>query len=244
MTESVLWLVNDEVAQRAVVNLEQIPSDNFDQWALSMALCGMGADDLIAAVVNYHGEAAVRTHLTNTEPVTDHWQLPVGEGDYPAEEWYAATIHDLTGTRPQPLGGPRKHTGIDLNLDVHERGDVERRLGLSVYAITAGVVTYVTDNWNGVGMVVIKHETPDGPEYWRYAHIIPSVKVGDDVEAGDKLGPFANWRGGDHLHLDAADEPITRQWLTSGVAWFDPIERLRKRIDPEVVDAMIRIGDA
>jgi murein DD-endopeptidase MepM/ murein hydrolase activator NlpD len=242
MAESILWLVGSDIAQRAVVNLEQVPVDNFGQWALSIALCGMDRDNLLAAVVDYHGEAAVKAYLNTIEPAVSHWRLPVGEGDFPPSRWYVATIHDLHGTKRQPLGLPRRHSGIDINLDFAERGDVERRLGLSVFSITRGIVTYVTDDWGGVGMVVIRHDTIDGPEWWRYAHLVPSVKRGDIVACGDKLGSFANYKDGDHAHVDGADEPITRQWLTAGVSWFDPVERLKQRIDPAAVDAMLARG--
>jgi len=43
-------------------------------------------------------------------------------------------------------------------------------------------------------MVVVEHEI-DGTTYWlRYAHIVPIVREGVHVKAGDKLGGFADWK--------------------------------------------------
>jgi len=165
-------------------------------------------------------------------PSVSEWALPVGEPGYPPASWYVAQGHN-----------PAVHTGIDINLDEGERGDIERRLGLSVFAITSGVVTHVAANWYGVGMVVVQHEHA-GERLWvRYAHITPCVTVGSAVSVGDKLGPFANWRTGDHLHFDMAHTRFTTEWLARSVDWVDPGEVLREHIDPDLVDSMYRVGD-
>jgi len=168
------------------------------------------------------------------------WSFPVGNGQYPPERWYAASVHDLTGA----ANNGYKHTGIDLNLAMHEFGDVERRLGLSVYAVADGVVTYVTDSWSGVPMIVVQsvHGTTLGTNNYiwiRYAHIIPAVMVGQTVKAGQILGAFADWKTGDHLHLDMALTPFTREWLASGIDWIDPVPVLKAHLDPKRVDAML-----
>ena len=166
------------------------------------------------------------------------WAFPVGhEQQYPPEVWYAATLHDLTGA----LNNGYKHSGIDLNLDISPRGDIERRLGLAVYSVSDGYVSYVTDNWYGVPMLVI-HTTHFGQSlYIRYAHILPVVMLDETVKAGQKLGTFANWKGnlgGDHLHLDMCLDPIKRDWL-SDKRWVDPVDVLKEHLDPNRVDAMI-----
>jgi len=172
----------------------------------------------------------------------DAWAFPVGEGQYPPERWYCATIHDPTGTLPQPLGGPRLHYGIDLNLDFAERGDVERRLGLSVYSLARGVVHYVTANWGGVGMIVIRHEHAGAVLWVRYAHITPVVMVGQTVTAGQSLGAFADWQTGDHLHLDCAAQQYEREYRNSGVPFVDPVPILKEHLDHLRVDAMLGRG--
>lgn len=170
------------------------------------------------------------------DPTRDAWAFPVGEAGYPVEKWYVSVFHDLTGAR----NGGYKHTGIDINLNLYERGDVERRLGLHVQAIAYGVVHYVTEDWYGAPMVVIRHQYEGEPLYVRYGHIIPTVKKGDVVQAGTVLGPFANWTGGDggdHLHLDMTRTPYTTEWFTDGT--LDPIPVLKAHLDPARVDAMV-----
>jgi len=157
-----------------------------------------------------------------TDKRPDVWDFPVGEGQYPPEMWYCATIHDPTGRLPQPYGGPRLHYGIDLNLDVAPWGDIERILGLSVSAIAPGIVHYVTKNWGGVGMVVIRHEHDGAPLWVRYAHITPVVMSGQTVAAGQTLGAFADWRTGDHLHFDCARKAYTHEYNTS-IGFIDPV---------------------
>jgi len=171
----------------------------------------------------------------------DVWAFPVGEGQYPPERWYCATIHDPTGKLYQPFGGPRVHYGIDLNLDYAERGDVERRLGLSVYAIAPGLVHYVTANWGGIGMIVVRHEHEGAPLFVRYAHITPVVMTGQAVAAGQALGAFADWETGDHLHFDCALEAYEREYNTS-VAFIDPVPILKAHLDDLRVDAMLAKG--
>ena len=166
----------------------------------------------------------------------DSWAFPVGhEQQYPPEMWYAATVHDLTGAK----NGGYRHSGIDLNLAYAEFGDVERRLGLAIYAIANGVVHYVTDDWSGVPMIVVIHEHNNLPLYTRYGHIIPAVLQNESVKAGQKLGSFANWKTGDHLHFDMSPDEFTREWITPNIRWVDPVPILKEHLDPARVEAML-----
>ena len=176
-----------------------------------------------------------------TEPQPESWAFPVGGKQYPPETWYASVVHSMDGR----LNNPRyAHTGIDLNLDKHERGDVERRLGLSVYAVADGVVSYITNSWSGVPMLVL-NVMHDGEPLWiRYAHIIPCVMHNEVVHAGQALGGFADWvlnDGGDHLHFDMCLDAIDHDWLTAK-RWLDPVDVLKMHLDPLRVDAMLRKG--
>lgn len=174
-----------------------------------------------------------------TEP--EVWAFPIGEGQYPPEQWYAYTVHDLTGAKNNGY----RHTGIDLNLDIAPRGDIERVLGLAVYAVADGVVTYLTNSWSRVPMLVIQHEHAGAPLWVRYAHIVPAVMVGQVVKAGQTLGGFADYRlgdTGDHLHFDMALDPFTTEWLTPSIRWVDPVPVLRAHLDNVIVDAMLRRG--
>jgi len=176
----------------------------------------------------------------------DDWALPVGTILYPAVKWgVRGYTHDLRTTNENPNrrnGKPWPHSGYDINLDVPPYGDIER--GYPVYAVASGVVHYVTRDWSGVGMCVVLHVHDGVPVWFRYAHIDVVVAIGDAVEAGQTIGFIADWPNeGDHLHLDAAYDPFSREWVTADVRWVDPAPILRAHIDPELVDGMLRVGD-
>jgi murein DD-endopeptidase MepM/ murein hydrolase activator NlpD len=173
------------------------------------------------------------------EPQAPRWMLPVGyDPKYPINAWYIAVWHDLTGRRNDGY----VHTGVDINLDRGGRGDVERRENQTVHACARGEVVYATANWYGVPMVVIEHTFSGAPLYTRYAHIVPVVGEGDVVEPGRLLGTFANWRTGDHLHLDMTRTPYTTGWITPGAV--DPLEVFAQAgIEQSDIDAMARTGD-
>lgn len=174
----------------------------------------------------------------NTEQT---WAFPVGEGQYSPERWYAASLHSLDGS----LNSGYKHSGIDLNLDVYPRGDIERFKGLSVYAVADGKITFVDQSWSGVPMLVMRCKHNGAPLWVRYGHIVPVVMKDEYVKAGQKLGGFANWTamgGGDHLHFDMALDPFTENWLDSTIRWVDPVDILKAHLDPAIVDAMVRRG--
>lgn len=190
---------------------------------------------------------AATEHAEEEPPVhADDWALPVGTVQYPALKWgVRGYTHDLRTTveNPNRLNGkPHPHSGYDINLDAPPYGDIER--GLPVYAVAPGAVHYVTGNWSGVGMCVIRHEHAGAPVWFRYAHIDVQVQAGQIVEAGQVLGVFADYPNeGDHLHLDAAIDAFTREWVTPEIRWIDPAPILRAHIDPTLVDGMLRVGD-
>ena len=190
--------------------------------------------------VNWNGVDYLCT--VRTVPPEPEWTFPVGEGQFPPERWYAATVHSLDGSLN---ANGYKHSGLDLNLDVSPWGDVERILGLAVYAVADGIVTYVTDNWSGVPMLVMRVQHNDAQLWIRYAHIVPCVMINQVVKAGQALGGFANWGGmdgGDHLHFDMAFNEYTREWLSPLIKWVDPVNILMQRLDPNVVEAMLEKG--
>ena len=164
------------------------------------------------------------------------WAFPVSDDEYPIDQWYCASVHDPTGR----LNAGYRHTGLDINLRIQPRGDIERRLGLSIYAIAEGTVHFVTDDWFGVPMIVIRHQHQGRSLYVRYGHITPIVSPGSIVSPGDKLGGFANWRGGDHLHFDMSYNAYTTEWFTP--LMLDPAPILKAHLNPSLVDMMLRRG--
>lgn len=83
--------------------------------------------------------------------------------------------------------------------------------GLPVYAVRGGTVLYAgpADGYGGpdpAGWIVIDHPTEDGGGVSEYGHIVREVKVGQRVEAGQRIGyinPNSKTNGGvaPHLHL-------------------------------------------
>lgn len=94
------------------------------------------------------------------------------------------------------------HTGLDFNL--HGFADS----GAPVNAIAPGEVVFAGDgaaiNWpNARGVVCVKHEQG----IWtRYAHIATTLKRGDTVREGQRIGTIADYgapgKPDDHLHFD------------------------------------------
>ena len=85
------------------------------------------------------------------------WRLPVGTEEHPPEDWYVAQVHS------------DRHTGIDINLDKHPWGDVER--GFPIWAIADGVVVSEGCSQGWLSVVVVEHRHDGRPLYARYAHL-------------------------------------------------------------------------
>ena len=219
---------------------------------LTSAVDALGLDGVARILTEEHGADAVRLAFGfdggEVQPDGERWRLPVGEGEYPAAAWYVASVHN-----------PGVHIGIDVNLDRHERGDVERRLGLHVFAMADGVVEYVGEDWDVATdwVVVVRHVWKGVTYYVRYAHLAETLvplRVGATVDAGYLLGAFADWgdgsgqgkEKGDHLHLDIAMSNQKARYSVNGVTgieFVDPAPLLRDACGAEEYDAMARKGD-
>ena len=179
------------------------------------------------------------------------WTYPVGSTKFPVGQWYTASIHDLSGRLHQPVGSPRRHSGIDLNSQWPRGGADE---GEPVMMIASGVVTsrgYSPQPAPGKGWlacVVIRVAQASAPLWVRYAHLLNSsitVHVGSIVTAGQVLGVLDDYRNSNnynaaHLHFDMARSSFEwNAWLSSNVEWTDPVPILKAELDPAVIDAML-----
>lgn len=142
--------------------------------------------------------------MKNSKPLTEYSnrvQHPV-TGDL--SRWYVEVGYLATGIW---YGGRADiHPGWDYNLRTGGNSDA----GQDIVAIADGEVIFagVLPYWGGV--VIVRH--PQFGVRSRYGHISPTVKVGQFVKAGDKLGDLAlmaAWPS--HLHLD-----ITTKTLSAG----------------------------
>lgn len=183
---------------------------------------------------------AVITELREQEG----WNFPVGSVQYPTEKWYCACWHDPTGAR----NGGYQHTGIDLNVDVWPRGDIDR--GQPAWAVTGGTVHAVGYDRYYLGGIVVKSLVEGAYLWWRYWHLEFGLlgqmwAPGDEICAGDLVGHIGNYTlgaGGDHVHLDCARHPFEPNWWFTRhpeVQWVDPLPILERYLDPALVEKMV-----
>jgi hypothetical protein len=205
--------------------------------------------ELAWAVEQCHKMAERLAHaLEVDEQPPTKWAYPVGTAEE-APKWYAACVHDMTGR----LNDDYAHTGIDLNLDRRPWGDIDR--GMPVFAIANGMIVEHHYSQSYLGSIVYWVEHEGDPLYVRSWHLASdalfnSWSAGDVVEAGQPVGVIGNYqlgRGGDHLHLDCALDPFGPHWWFTNhtdVRWVDPVPILKMHLEADVVDAMLRRGDA
>jgi len=179
------------------------------------------------------------------------WHFPVGSDEYPIEKWYIASRHLEHGT----IWAGGIHTGIDYNVEVLPRGDVDR--GQPVSAITDGMIYATGYSQTCLASIVIKVMHDEKPLWVRYWHLadddlFKSWRPGLPVGAGQELGHLGDYKGGDHLHFDMCEEAFhpcvwwtSMSGATSGeklARWVDPVSVLKAHLDSDTVDASLRIG--
>ena len=176
------------------------------------------------------------------------WAFPIGTDEYPPEHWYAAAIHDPTGVKNAGYA----HTGIDLNLDKPNWGDIDR--GMPVYSVCPGEIRVLGYSNLYLGSVIIEGEYHGRLIFFRYWHLAKDTTFlrhseGQLVAAGQRIGSIGNYTlgaGGDHCHFDCALDLFGAHWWFTyhpDVRWIDPVPILKENLDPARVDAMLRRGD-
>jgi len=193
-----------------------------------------------------HFTITTPTHHATFNIIADQpadWHFPIGSLKYPPEKWYIATVHDLTGK----LNRGYKHSGVDYNIEVLPRGDIDR--GQPVHAVSSGRVYGTWHSQRNLASVVIQVNHQNAPLYVRYWHLARdttflNLRPNMPVTAGQTLGHLGDYkRGGDHLHFDMALDPFHPGcWLVPAVRWVDPVTVLKYHLDPKIVEASLRIG--
>lgn len=122
-------------------------------------------------------------------------------------------------------GGRRRHSAQDIGVDPNT----------TVVASRSGKVLESYSSGYGAvgGAVVIRY---DNGQQGLYGHVLPNVKVGDKVDAGQKIARVAPDGGNTHLHYMRKDTrgnyidplPILRQ-SKSGVATVKPDKKESKK---------------
>jgi hypothetical protein len=110
-------------------------------------------------------------------------------------------------------GGDRKHLGIDITESNWKPGSDPR---IPVVAIRGGVVSqrnYVGGSQYLSGLVI---DQDDGYSL-RYLHMSPSVRPGQKVSAGQRIGRLVDLKNQTHLHIE----------LYSGSKILDPTEYIK-----------------
>lgn len=195
----------------------------------------LGDADIVIATPTY------RAAFTIIADQPAGWHFPVGSLKYPIEKWYVATHHDLTGK----ANNGYKHSGIDYNVEVYPRGDIDR--GQPVFAIASGRVYGTWYSKRNLASVVIQITHQNAPLYVRYWHLARddtflNLRPGLPVIVGQTLGHLGSYKpGGDHLHFDMALDPFHPGcWLVPAVRWVDPVTVLEYHLDPKIVEASLR----
>lgn len=145
-----------------------------------------------------------------TRQIVRHEQTfwPLAPGTYEIVSGYAWRISPISG-----------------QLLLHEGVDMAGPAGTPIYSVASGVVTEVAENSRSGAYIVVEHTAVDGTRYSSaYLHQYMNdilVKVGDKINAGQRIGAVGNngWSTGPHLHFEIRD--------ASGTA-IDPIPFMEK----------------
>jgi murein DD-endopeptidase MepM/ murein hydrolase activator NlpD len=162
------------------------------------------------------------------------WDYSVGQFVYP------------TGLAPTAPGGKRSY-GYDgactyynyagwlargddyLDGKYHLGQDIEADVGDNVYAITDGVVAYIsysTDWGSGNLGIVLRHKLSDGTELLAlYGHVRSDVSIGDNINSGESFATIGPYDSIAHLHFGihpGLTMPETHWGAMNLASWPDP----------------------
>jgi murein DD-endopeptidase MepM/ murein hydrolase activator NlpD len=148
---------------------------------------------------------------------------------------------------PSTSGAPRILAGFGdwrgaegyPRLDRHRGTDVKASVGVDVLAAAEGRITVARDGGDLCGLIVVVVHDPHGYRTV-YCHLSAiSVKVGDTVTRGQRIGALGTtgqraWPGYEHVHLElqrGADLKDLHDPLSRTVGCFDasapyPVDRL------------------
>ena len=104
------------------------------------------------------------------------------------------------------LGRDRNYGGCYLLGFYHIGLDIPGQFGSAVFAIASGTVLYRSNDessWGkGNSALYILHTLRNGSKFVAlYGHITTSLRTGDPVRSGAKIGGVGRWSLGDHLHF-------------------------------------------
>ena len=153
---------------------------------------------------------------------------------------YTHLGHEYLDKVKNSLGIPQVHSGVDLNY-----GRPWDDLGKEVVAMGKGSVVFSRDTGKGWGnMIVIYHPTY---RVWsRYAHLETlAVRVGEEVEEGQKIGTCGHSGGSwkPHLHWDVIRKVLDK-WTNYTSFWsaektqeyyLDPLKFVAETKDEEPI---------
>lgn len=139
--------------------------------------------------------------------------------------WYHPIGHDAAITSSWLDGSDLKNTHIDDKVvstssyipgRVHLGTDFRAVVDAPVYAISDGEVIKIYASGD---CVAIRHKTKRGDFVAIYAHIAPSVKVGQTVKPGQEVARIAPYAKGSHLHFGIAWGPSPPDVVEGRYGW-------------------------
>jgi murein DD-endopeptidase MepM/ murein hydrolase activator NlpD len=160
-------------------------------------------------IQQYDAKRSSNPLSTNTVDQSTTSQKSERDGGTPVTDNRGSTALSqmVKGVSPSGWPGPGGAYGASRSYGGHAGVDVPSTLGAIWYAAADGVVTAVSNSWTeGTGCVVIRttQNIPNYPNNVRLGYggtQSISVKIGDQVKAGDPIAVGGSHGSGPHLHF-------------------------------------------